>query len=439
VKVVVRRAGGLSGTVEVPGDKSVSHRAALLGALATGPTEISGFLEGLDCLSTLAALEALGVEVTRKGPGHYVIGGAGREGLREPENVLDCGNSGTTVRLLLGILAGQPFSTVLTGDESLRRRPMGRVARPLSEMGALLVGRSDGSRLPLVVRGRRPLWAIGYRSPVPSAQVKSAILLAGLYADGPVSVEEPLPSRDHTERMLARFGARLTRDGRCVTLTPDGELRGRPIHVPADLSSAAFFLVAAALVPGSRVSVRGVGVNPTRTGLLDVLGEMAARIDLRPAPSPDAGEEPVADLTVGASALRGASVGGAVVPRLIDEIPILAVAAACADGVTEVRDAAELRVKESDRIHAVASELARLGARVEERPDGFRVHGGAPLRGAVVKSWGDHRIAMALIIAGLVAEGQTVVEDAGCIVTSYPRFLETLNALTPEPCARVEP
>jgi 3-phosphoshikimate 1-carboxyvinyltransferase len=435
MRVVVRPARGLAGTVEVPGDKSVSHRAAILGALATGPTEISGFLEAEDCLNTLRALGALGVEVTRKGPGQFRVGGVGLLGLQEPDNVLDCGNSGTTARLLLGVLAGQPFWSVLTGDDSLRRRPMGRVTQPLGQMGAVVVGRGDGSRLPLAIRGARPLKGFRYRSQVPSAQVKSALLLAGLYADGPVGVEEPAPSRDHTERMLAGFGAQVRVDGRSVTLAPGGELRGHPIHVPGDLSSAAFFLVAGAIVPDSSVTIPGVGVNPTRTGLFDALREMGADVRLSDLA---AGGEPMATLEVRASRLKGTSVGGSLIPRLIDELPALAVAAACATGVTEVRDAAELRVKESDRIQAVITELGKLGARVQERADGFRIEGGTPLRGAVVQSWGDHRMAMALIIAGLVAEGQTVVEDTQCVATSYPEFLATLNALTGEPCAVVE-
>lgn len=435
MRVVVRPPRALRGTVEVPGDKSVSHRAAILGALATGPTEISGFLEAEDCLGTLRALGALGVEVTRKGPGQYRVGGVGLLGLQEPDNVLDCGNSGTTARLLLGVLAGQPFWSVLTGDDSLRRRPMGRVTEPLGQMGATVVGRSGGSRLPLAIRGARPLGGIRYRSPVSSAQVKSALLLAGLYADGPVCVEEPARSRDHTERMLAGFGARVAVDARGVTVTPGGELRGCPLHVPGDLSSAAFFLVAGAAVPGSEVTIPGVGVNPTRTGLLDVLREMGAAVRL--AAQADAGE-PTATLTARTSALRGTRVGGSVIVRLIDELPVLAVAAACAAGPTEVVDAAELRVKESDRLHAIISELGKLGVRAEERADGFRIEGGTPLRGAVVQSWGDHRMAMALIVAGLVAEGQTVVEDTACVATSYPEFVATLNRLASEPCAVVE-
>jgi 3-phosphoshikimate 1-carboxyvinyltransferase len=313
---------------------------------------------------------------------------------------------------------------------------MGRVTQPLAQMGATVVGRSDGSRLPLAIRGARPLKALRYRSPVPSAQVKSAILLAGLFADGEVSVEEPAPSRDHTERMLKGFGARVAADGRSVTLTPGGELRSHAIQVPGDISSAAFFLVAAALLRGSAVTIPGVGVNPTRTGLLDVLAEMGAEVRVTDRRE---GEEPSGTLTAGTSRLRGTRVGGALIPRLIDELPVLAVAATAAEGVTEVSDAAELRVKESDRITTLGAELAKLGARIEERPDGFRIRGGTRLKGAVVRSWGDHRMAMALVVAGLAAEGQTVVEDTECIATSYPEFLTTLNALTGEPCAVAEP
>jgi 3-phosphoshikimate 1-carboxyvinyltransferase len=436
VKVVVRPSPPLRGSIEVPGDKSISHRAAIIGALASGPTEVTGYLEAGDCLGSLTLLSALGVEMTRKGPGHYLIAGAGLTGFQEPEDVLDLGNSGTTARLGLGLLAGQPFWSMLTGDESLRRRPMGRVAEPLRKMGALVVGRDEGGRLPLAVRGARPLKPIRYRSPVASAQVKSALLLAGLYAGGSVTVEEPTRSRDHTERMLVAFGADLTVEGRTVTLTPGRELIGHPLRVPGDLSSAAFFLVGGIIVRDSAVVVTGVGVNPTRTAFIEVLREMGARVGQS---GLEEGDEPTATLSVQSALLRGVSVGGTQIPGLIDEIPVLAVAAACAGGVTEVRDAAELRVKESDRIRAVATELAKLGARIEERPDGFRIHGGAPLRGAVVQSWGDHRMAMALTVAGLVAEGQTVVEDTQCIATSYPDFLPTLGRLVGESCLTVVP
>lgn len=436
MKVVVRTARRLLGSIEIPGDKSISHRAAILGSLAVGPTDITNYLEGEDCLHTLRILEALGVEITRKGPGRYLVGGNGLAGLQEPDQVLDAGNSGTTARLLLGVLAGQPFWSVLTGDDSLRRRPMERVADPLRQMGAVVVGRSDGRRLPLAIQGAKPLESITARLPVASAQVKSALLLAGLYADGPVTVEEPSRSRDHTERMLTQFGAKVVVDGLRVTLTPGQDLGGRSVRVPGDFSSAAFFLVAASVLPDSEVTVEGVGMNPTRTGLFDTLEKMGAAITRS---AIDDVVEPMASLTARSSSLRGVSVGGSLVPRLIDEVPILAVAAALAGGVTEITDAGDLRVKESDRIQALASELGKLGADVDERPNGFRIRGGLPLRGTTVRSWGDHRMAMALVIAGLAATGETVVEGAECIATSYPGFLATLQTLAGPGVVEVKP
>jgi 3-phosphoshikimate 1-carboxyvinyltransferase len=431
VNALVRPIRRLGGAITVPGDKSISHRAALLGALADGVTEVQGYLEGEDCLGTLRAVAALGAEVTRKGPGHFLIEGVGLEGLVEPGDVVDCGNSGTTARLLLGVLAGQPFATVLTGDESLRRRPMDRVLEPLGRMGARAIGRRGGGRLPLAISGSRPLHPIRHVSPVASAQVKSAVLLAGLWASGPVSVVEPARSRDHTERMLAAFGGEVRADGETVTVVPGRRLTGRLCRVPGDISSAAFFLVAGAAVADGAVTVRGVGVNETRTGALDVLEAMGARIDVA---ARESDGEPTADLTVGAGRLRGTDVGGALVPRAIDEMPILAVAAACAEGPTVVRDASELRVKESDRIRALVSELSKMGVAIEERPDGFHVpgragRGGAPFHAARVSSWGDHRLAMALVVAGLLADGPTVVEGIECIATSYPEFVPTCRAL----------
>ncbi len=439
MNVHVRPVKRLSGELTVPGDKSISHRAALFGALAAGRTEVTGFLEGEDCLATLEAVRALGAEVTRKGPGHYLVDGHGPAALAEPDDVIDCGNSGTTARLLVGVLAGQPFWSVVTGDASLRRRPMERVASPLRQMGATVVGRLGGTRLPLAVLGMRPLRALRHSSPVASAQVKSALLLAGLWADGPVRVEEPTRSRDHTERMLEAFGARVSVDDRGVTLAPGGTLTGQAVWVPGDISSAAFFLVLGASAPNASLTLRGVGVNPTRTGLLEALDGMGAAISRQPG-GPVSGvtvSEPAADLVISPSRLRGIAVGGALVPRLIDEIPALAVAACVADGVTEIRDAAELRVKESDRIRALASELGRMGARITERPDGLEIRGGARLRGAVVSSGGDHRVAMALVVAGMLADGDTVVEDTGCIATSFPGFLDAVNALADTPCATV--
>jgi 3-phosphoshikimate 1-carboxyvinyltransferase len=431
----VRPVSRLSGRVRVPGDKSISHRAVLLGAIALGTTEIRGLLEAEDCLRTVTAVQAMGVDVTRKASGEYRVIGAGRHGLEEPADVIDCGNSGTTARLLLGVLAGQPFTTILTGDDSLRRRPMGRVAEPLARMGATLLGRGNGTRLPLAIRGAARPRSLTYETPVASAQVKSAILLAGLGADGPVTVVEPATSRDHSERMLRRFGGDVRAAGSAVTLVP-GELEAASVDVPGDISSAAFLLVAGTLVREGGVTVEGVGVNPTRSGVLAALGAMHAGIAVADLVETD---EPSASLTATPATLGAATVAGALVPRLIDEIPVLAVAAVLAHGRTEVRDAAELRVKESDRIAALARELGKMGARVEERPDGFVIEGPARLRGARVASGGDHRLAMALAVAGLVADGETVVEDVACIRTSFPSFVACVNALADGDALAEEP
>ena len=432
----VRPVARLHGEAEVPGDKSVSHRGALLGALAEGVSEVQGYLEAEDCLRTITAVQALGAEVTRKGPGHYRIAGGGLRGLSEPGDVIDCGNSGTTARLLAGVLATQPFWTMMTGDASLRRRPMGRIAEPLRAMGATIVGRADGTRLPLAVRGAAPTTAVRYATPVASAQVKSAILLAGLAAEAPVTVTEPAPSRDHSERMLRRFGARVLTEGTTVTLAP-GPLRATSVIVPGDISSAAFLLVAGALVGEGRVALHRVGVNPTRTGALDVLAAMGVRIESTNLA--DEGE-PTATLTVTSGPLKATTIGGPLlIPRLIDEIPVLAVAAVAAPGVTVVRDAQELRVKESDRIAALGRELAKMGVAVEERPDGMAITGGRRLHGAAVSSGGDHRVAMALAVAGLIADGETLVDDVACVATSFPTFAETVNALAGAAAVTVEP
>lgn len=434
MKFRVRPVARLSGSADIPGDKSISHRSALLGAVAEGPTEIQGYLEAEDCLRTITAVQLMGADVTRKGPGHYRIAGAGLRGLQEPGDVIECGNSGTTARLLLGLLAGQPFWAMLTGDASLRRRPMARVSEPLRAMGATIVGRAEGGRLPLAVRGADRPKAFAYTTPVASAQVKSAILLAGLRADGPVSVTEPAASRDHSEVMLRMFGARVETRGHTVSLTP-GPLRGANVHVPGDISSAAFLLVAAAIVRDARLTLHRVGVNPTRTGLLDVLDAMGARVQRTDVI--DDGE-PMASLTLGSTALTGTVVSGAMIPRLIDEVPVLAVAAALAHGNTEIRDAGELRVKESDRIAAIARELDRMGVRVDERRDGMAIAGGQRLRGAQVSSGGDHRMAMALAVAGLVADGETVIDDTACVATSFPTFVDTINALAGGDAVTVE-
>ncbi len=424
----------MRGELVVPGDKSISHRAAILGAMAHGGTEISGFLEGEDPLSTVRCLRALGVGIEGPREGRLLVDGAGVEAWREPAAVLDAGNSGTTLRLLLGALAGRGFAATLTGDASLRRRPMDRVAEPLRSMGAVVGGPEGGKTAPLTIRGGK-LRAAAVELAVASAQVKSAVLLAGLQAEGVTAVTEPSRSRDHTERMLAAFGgaveeADLPGGGHRVTVRGPQSLRGARVAVPGDFSAAAFFLVAGAVVPGSAVTVRGVGLNPTRTGLLDVLRRMGAkiRVDLEDfAP----GGEPVGDVTVeGTGELRGVEVGGSLIPRLIDEIPALAVAAVFACGKTVIRDAAELRAKESDRIAGMAAELARLGGRVRTLPDGLLIEGGGKLGGAAVDAWGDHRVAMALAVAACaVGGGETLIQGTECVNISYPDFFRDLTLL----------
>ncbi len=427
MRLTVKQAKGLRGRVKVPGDKSISHRALLLGAIAEGTTRVRNFLPAADCLATLACVRALGAEVERLSELDLIVQGRGLSGLMEPKDVLDCAGSGTTMRLLAGILAGQPFYSVLTGNEQLRRRPMGRIVEPLRRMGATVFGRDDGRLPPLTVIGGN-LRSIEYELPVASAQVKSAILLAGLYADGPIVIREPGPARDHTERMLAAMGADIGVDGATITLRGDTKLSSLDIVVPGDVSSAAYFIAAACLAPGSEVAVEGVGVNPTRTGFLDALRKMGA--DILVDNQQEISGEPVTDVVVRAGELRGIEVRGDQVPRMIDEFPILAMVASQAQGTTVVSDAAELRVKETDRIANVTVELRKLGVRIEERPDGFVVEGPTRLAGAQVNSHGDHRLAMSLAIAGLLAEGETTIGGAECIVDSFPGFEETLRALS---------
>lgn len=417
---------GLAGRPPLPADKSIAHRAALLAALAEGRSEIVGFSDAADPRSTLACLRALGVR-TETTEGSLFVEGRGPRGLRAPDRPLDCGNSGTTMRLLMGVLAGQAFASTLTGDASLSARPMERVAAPLRRMGAA-IDLTDG-HAPVHVTGR-PLRGITYRLPVASAQVKSAVLLAGLLAEGETTVVEPVPTRDHTERMLGLDALEL--DGaRHLTVSPDDAPRPGLWVVPKDFSAAAFFLVAGAIADHAAIELRGVGVNPTRTALLDVLTAMGARVAVRH--EREHHGEPLADLWVeGGGPLHGVEVGGALVPNLIDEIPVLAVAAAVAEGRTVIRDAAELRVKETDRIAATAAFLRAMGARVEELPDGLVIEGGGPLRGAAVDSRGDHRIAMAAAVAGLVAEGETIVHGAEAVAVSFPGFWEALGGLTGE-------
>ncbi len=419
----------IQGAIRVPGDKSISHRGLLLGGLADGTTEVRGFLRSADCLATLAALRELGAEITESGDGRVVISGKGPEALREPEVILDAGNSGTTLRLLAGLLAGRPFFSILTGDASLRSRPMRRVVDPLTAMGATVLARAGGQYPPLAIQGRQ-LSGITWTSPVASAQVKSAILLAGIQATGETSVTEPMLSRDHTERMLTAFGVAVRRQGTTVSLRGPVRLRALSVGVPGDLSSAAFFLAAAAASPDGEMLIRDVGVNATRSGVLEVLEAMGAAITLTRART-EAGE-PLADLSVRGGRLRGTRIEARLIPRLLDEIPILAVAAAQAEGETVISGAAELRVKEVDRLSALAGELGKLGAQVAEARDGLRIVGGRRLQGTAVRSRGDHRMAMALAVAALFADGETRVEDVACVETSFPRFAELLAEVAPD-------
>lgn len=419
------------GELRVPGDKSITHRAVLLGAVARGETVIHRPLTGLDCRATASAVELLGARVKRiatKNEATWRIAGVGPGTLTEPSNVLDCGNSGTSIRLLAGLLAGQPITAFLTGDESIRRRPMARVLAPLAAMGAVVIGSAKDTRAPFAIRGGG-VKAMAHTLPVASAQVKSAILLAGLRADGITSVTEPAASRDHTERMLLHFGAALSASARSVSLKGPAALDAREVAVPADISSAAFFLVGAAGAKSSSLKLDGVGVNPTRTGVLDALARMGAKIS-REGES-EAGGEPTASLVVsGGASLTGTEIGGAEIPLLVDEIPILALAAARASGETRITGAKELRVKESDRIATTAALLRAFGATCEELEDGLVVTGGAEWKPATVASKGDHRIAMTAAIAACWARGESTIEDVACVETSFPGFFEDLERVT---------
>lgn len=423
--IVITPKTSIQGVIEVPGDKSISHRSIMLGAIANGVTTVRGFLRGEDNLATMAAFRAMGIEINDDGT-TISIQGKGLHGLSEPKDILDCGNSGTSIRLLTGLLAGQPFFSVLTGDQYLRKRPMKRVVGPLTNMGARIYGRDHGNLAPLAINGGS-LNAIGYESPVSSAQVKSAIMLAALYADGDTSVREPSLSRDHSERMFRLFGASIDHFFNGVTVRGGVELQGQEINVPGDISSAAFFIVAALITPGSELLIRNVGVNPTRTGVIDVLRSMGGRIELLN--EREISGEPVADIQISSSDLKGVSISGDVVPRAIDEFPAICVAAACAEGTTTLRDAHELRVKETDRIAAMATNLRLLGVAVDECDDGMDITGVESLTGAKLDSFGDHRIAMAMSVAGLVAKGGITVGDIDCVATSFPNFFELLEAV----------
>ena len=416
-------AQSLRGDVTVPGDKSISHRAVMFGALADADTHITGFLMGEDCLSTISCFKKMGVSIDVSEQ-EVVVHGVGLHGLKAPDELLYTGNSGTTTRLLCGILAGQPFSSTVNGDASIQKRPMGRIMKPLREMGADISGK-DGNLCPLPIHPA-PLHGIRYTMPVASAQLKSAILLAGLFADSPTAVVEPAPSRDHTERMLRGLGAQVVSNGTEITLTPPKTLHAVNVEVPGDISSAAYFLVAGLILPDSDIVIRNVGINPTRTGILDALEAMGANIERL---NERGTVEPICDLRVRSSHLHGTTICGDMIPRLIDEIPVLAVAAAFAEGETVIRDAQELKVKESNRIATMTAELSKTGADVRETEDGMIICGGKPLHGADFASYADHRVAMSMAVCALACEGDSSIDDPDCVAISYPTFFETLDAL----------
>jgi 3-phosphoshikimate 1-carboxyvinyltransferase len=430
-RLIVQPSSRIHGAVTIPGDKSISHRALMLASLAEGDSEVFGFLESEDCLATLLALRRLGVRIEGPNDGRVLVHGLGSAGLSAPAAALDMGNAGTAMRLFMGLLAAQPFDSELIGDASLTRRPMERVAVPLRLMGAHITTR-DG-RPPVHIHGGHNLAAIDYELPVPSAQVKSAILLAALRADGRTRIVEPAPSRDHTERMLTSFGVELLHSGGAIALQGGQSLRATRVQVPGDFSSAAFFIVAGCLAAPQGLILRGVGVNPTRTGLLDLLREMGADIRVRPwgkaAAAARSATEPVADIEVYASPLHGIKVATAAVPLAIDELPVFFIAAACADGDTLVQGALELRVKESDRLVAMATGLGRLGVEHELLTDGLWIRGAAGFGGGVIDSHGDHRVAMAFAVAGVRAHAPIEIQDVASVATSFPNFMATAQAV----------
>lgn len=415
----------LQGEINIPGDKSISHRAVMIGAISEGTTEVTNFLQGADCLSTISCFQKMGIEIENT-PEKITIHGKGLHGLKAPTEILDCGNSGTTTRLISGILSGQAFSSTLTGDASIQKRPMLRIMKPLREMGANIQSIKDNNCAPLEINGSI-LQGISYQSPIASAQVKSAILLAGLYANGTTSVTEPYVSRNHSEIMLSHFGAKLEIKDTTVTIHPNPVLTGQKVEVPGDISSAAYFIAAGLLVPGSKLLLKNVGINPTRDGILRVAKEMGGNIEILNERT--ACGEPVADLLVSNSTLHGITIGGEIIPTLIDEIPIIAIMAAFAEGTTIIKDAAELKVKESDRIAVMVDNLTAMGCDIEGTDDGMIIHGGKPLHGATIETKKDHRIAMSFAIADLMAEGTTTLLDKDCVDISFPTFYQTLEDL----------
>ncbi|MCI9645849.1 MAG: 3-phosphoshikimate 1-carboxyvinyltransferase [Lachnospiraceae bacterium] len=412
------------GELSVPGDKSISHRGIMLGAIANGTTEITNFLQGADCLSTISCFQKLGIAIENKGS-QALVHGRGLHGLAAPSQVLDVGNSGTTTRLISGILAGQPFPSTLDGDASIRRRPMKRIFTPLSAMGAHFQCQDSGCA-PFTIQGGN-LRHIHYRSPIASAQVKSAVLLAGLYGDGITRVTEPVLSRDHTERMLAGFGANITSEGTTASIRPEPKLEAQSIHVPGDISSAAYFIALGLITPGSEILIQNVGINPTRSGILTAAAAMGAELTLLN--ERNVSGEPVADILVTSSSLHGTVIEGAQIPTLIDEIPIIAIMAAFAEGATTIKDAQELKVKESDRIAVVSENLNAMGGKVTPMEDGMIIEGGYPLHGAHIRTFQDHRIAMSFYIAALNADGESTFDDRSCVAVSYPSFYQDIEAL----------
>lgn len=420
----IKKLTNLHGELTVPGDKSISHRAVMFGSLAKGTTKITHFLEGADCLSTISCFRKMGIDIENNS-GEILVHGKGLHGLSAPVDILDVGNSGTTTRLISGILAGQNFVSELTGDDSIQSRPMKRIMTPLLSMGADIASIKGNNCVPLRITGH-PLKAIHYDSPVASAQVKSCVLLAGMYSDGITSVTEPVLSRNHTEIMLNYFGAQVTSEETTASIAPEPSLFAREITVPGDISSAAYFIAAGLLVPGSEILLKNVGINPTRDGLLRVCKDMGADITLL---NVNMEGEPTADLLVRTSSLHGTTVGGEIIPTLIDEIPMIAVMAAFAEGTTVIKDAKELKVKESDRILVMAENLSRMGADITPTEDGMIIHGGKPLHGAEIDSYLDHRVAMSFAVAGLLCDGPLSIKGGDCVKISYPEFYEDLYRL----------
>ena len=420
----IKKLTNLRGELTVPGDKSISHRAVMFGSLAKGTTRISHFLEGADCLSTIACFRKMGIGIERNAS-EILIHGKGLHGLSAPDGILDVGNSGTTTRLISGILAGQNFTSELDGDDSIRTRPMKRIMTPLTSMGADITSKRDNGCAPLVIDGKT-LHGIHYDSPVASAQVKSCVLLAGMYADSITSVTEPFLSRNHTEIMLNYFGAKVTSEGTTASIVPEPALNGREIQVPGDISSAAYFIAAGLLTPGSEILLKNVGINPTRAGILKVCMDMGADITLL---NESTEGEPTADLLIRTSNLKGTTIEGGIIPTLIDEIPMIAVMAAFADGTTVIRDAQELKVKESDRITVMVDNLKRMGADIEGTEDGMIIHGGKPMHGAAIDSHLDHRVAMSFAVAGTICDGTMDILNGDCVNISYPEFYNDLYSL----------